>query len=518
MILLSVLLTIAAGQPQLAQSAAGTYNDSLVLAPLYVSYNLVTPEKFAADAAEIKQAIGSAPHVLLGFASYENLTFPDIPLTQPITVSDMQSVLDDTDLIVKRAHDNGLVTHISIISGFFHPGNNLRYSAIRQDMRNAQWFSDGWIADPNDLQDPDTVPPTVWLTPSRYANPVRVRIEEGTRIVAQHLAGLMAQFPNTFLTMSGDGETELTLERNFTSDGTQISKLNNIIYTDYSPFMVEEFRDSIRAGKYAGDLSPGTDDNGDGHTFNGDYGQSFTTWQLRYFDNSGPISFSDYVAMPQKLPTSGPYAIPGGFDAPRVEDLNSPFFKAWILFRQDAVRNWSRDFATWMTTSPDPMTGFTIPAARYYTHQIPADFIFGQSDNLRLRTSASPISTAIIDPVGSTGVTAFNGYDGRNFLKTATPSLFSSLFSSSDNWGIMEYNPCVPYSNSLAPSSDLNYYMNELRVLHNFQPHVLIPFAWSDYPQHKMYSLRNSTFERALHQFVQEIGKTPWFSWHARLG
>jgi hypothetical protein len=56
---------------------------------------------------------------------------------------------------------------------------------------------------------------------------------------------------------------------------------------------------------------------------------------------------------------------------------------------------------------------FQIPYSRFYSHQIPADLIFGESDNPRIRTSASYIETAVLEPFGGTGVTAFNGWDGR---------------------------------------------------------------------------------------------------------
>jgi hypothetical protein len=166
-----------------------------------------------------------------------------------------------------------------------------------------------------------------------------------------------------------------------------------------------------------------------------------------------------------------------------------------------------------VTSSPDPETGFTIPANRYYSYQIPANMIFGQSDSLRLKTSASYVDTAFIDPVGSTGVTAFNGYNGRKHFKTATPLLFSALFMESDDWGILEYNPSIPYSNAIPPSADEDYYYRELLQVYAFRPHLLVPFAWSDLPEHKRYNIKGAAFERGLHRLVQEVGDTPWFSW-----
>jgi hypothetical protein len=170
-----------------------------------------------------------------------------------------------------------------------------------------------------------------------------------------------------------------------------------------------------------------------------------------------------------------------------------------------------------VTTSPDPDTGYTIPPSHFYTHQIPADLIFGRRDDARLKTSASYVETAVIDPIGSTGVTAFNGWDGRRTVKTATPALYSELFMTSDNWGIMEYNPSVPYANKIPPNSDPQYYSSELRNLWNFRPHLLVPFAWSDVPSLKAYNIKNSVFQKSLRDLVKSIGAKPWFSWRATL-
>ena len=515
-LVLSTLLYAPAGTSQMVP---GTYENSLVIAPLYVDYTLKTAQKFASDATDLKTRLGGAPYVMLGFSAYLDGRYPSIPLDQPLTESGMAPTLEAASLIVNRARDNGIITHISIVSGFFHGTNNLRRRAIRDDVRNAQWFSDGWIAPPTSINPNNTnnSPVTSWVTPSRYARPLRARVEEGTRIMGQHLAGLMAQFPETLVSISGDGETEFTYERNFTDSGDTSNSLPGVVLTDYSPFMVEEFRDWLRNDRYSGDLAPDTDDNGDGRTFNRDFQQSFTTWSLRYYDNSGPISYPDYVRLPEKLPTSGQYFIPGGFDAPRSEAPGDPLWSAWLNFRKEVISNWNKDFATWITTSPDPNTGFTIPASRYYSHQIPADLIFGRTNDKRLLTSGSYIESAILEPLGSTGVTAFNGWDGKRHVKTATPQLYSELFMTSDHWGIMEYNPSMPYNNLIAPSSDLRYYMNELRILYNFRPHVIVPFAWSDLSLHKRFTIQNTVFEKALRQFIQEIGRTPWYSWRATL-
>lgn len=506
---LIVIFTMLAA-PQLPPAS---FDNSLVLTPLYVGYATDPPEKFAREAAELKQRIGFGKHILIGFAAFLDLAFPEMNLDDPVTPERLAPTLKEVDTIVDRARAQGLVVHISIVSGFFHSWNALRHSAILQDVRNAQWFVDGWIAPPDDLRDPASLPRSVWITPSRYALPLRSRIEEGVRILGRHLAQKMAQFPDTLVTVSGDGEVEFTWERNFASQGERVAATTDVIYTDYSPFMVEEFRDWLRTPTYSGDLSPGTDDNGDGRTFNRDFSQSFATWRLRYYDTSGPIPYRQYIGVQQKLPTSGPNYVEGGFDAPRVANPTDAFWQAWIRFRKEVIAHYVQDFAAWITTAADPSTGFTIPAERYYSHQIPGDYIFGQRDSLRLKTSASFLETALIDPIGSPGVTAFNGYDGKRHFKTATPMLFSALFLSSDHWGVFEYNPSIPYDNAIPASDDERYYLGEIRLLYTFRPHVVVPFAWTDLPEHKRYSIKGSAFERALRRFVEEVGDTPWFSW-----
>ena len=512
-----VVAAVDLAAPPGFSQARRSYENSLVLVPLYVDYTSKSEAQFATDAAELKQRLGAAPYVMLGFSGFISIAYPAVPLDKSITDDDMAATLNQADTIVNRARNNGIVAHVSLVSGFFHGSNDLQRAAVQADVRNAQWFSDGWIAPPEQLKDPETIPPGVWITPSRYAQPLRTRIEEATRILGRHLAGLMAQNPDTFVTVSGDGEVELSYERSYDEGATKVSTTAPLIYADYSPFAIEEFRDWIRAGRYEGDLSPASDDNFDGHTLNGDFRQSFSTWNLRYFDNSPPIPYSEYLRLPEKLPSSGPYFIPGGFDAPRKEANEDPFWNAWIEFRKGLVKNWVHDFAGWITTTPDPVTGFQIPYSRFYSHQIPADLIFGESDNPRIRTSASYIETAVLEPFGGTGVTAFNGWDGRGHKKTATPELYSQLFLTSDNWGIMEYNPSLSYSNDVPSSDDLPYYMNELRMLWQFRPHIIIPFAWSDLPTHRKFSIQGTTFEQALNRFVRDVGQGPWFSWRAVL-
>ena len=301
-------------------------------------------------------------------------------------------------------------------------------------------------------------------------------------MVGARLGTLMARYPETLVTVSGDGEVELSFER-------------DPMLADYSPFMIEEFRDWIRRSRYEGDLTPATDESGDGRTFNKDFKQSFTTWRLRYFDSSGPIP-GDV----DRLPSSGPYFIAGGFDAPRDQTSDDRFQTSWMQFREQVVGNYVRDLASWVN----------LPESRFYSHQIPGDFLFEEKNHARLKTSASSVNTAFIAPYGSAGVTTFNSFDGKKTKRTATPDLFRVLSRSSSNWGIFEYNPSTPADGVSGPSTDQNYYLKELRSLYSFRPHVIVPFAYTDAPNLKAYRIKDSTFETALKRFVEEVGATPW--------
>jgi hypothetical protein len=453
------------------------YDNSLVLAPLYTGYLTDSDTQFAQQVQALKAGIGSRPGVLLGFASFLHMS----PRA-------MKPMLEDLDKIVERAKANRIVAHVSIVSGFFHDSNDLRSEAIMQDVRNAQWFSDGWIGEPSTLKGAK-VPPNVWITPSRYARSLRKRMEEAARTLGSHVAAQMAKAPEVLVSVSGDAEVEFSYERNIEGGERRLARAEPV-YADYSPFMIEEFRDWLSA-RYKGDLK----------ALNRDFKQSFTTWKLRYYDSSGPISYTTYLALKEKLPTQGASFIKGGFDAPRSEKPGDAFWEAWQQFRKQVIANYVKDFAVWMTTSPDPVTKRTIPANRFYSHQIPADFLFGDPKNVRLKTSASYADTALIAPIGSIGVTVFNTFDGTIHKKTGTERLFQKL--SAFNWGIFEYNPSIAVKTALGPSTDVDYYLGELKILTKFHPHVIVPFAWTNEPNLQGYRIQGRAFEKALKRFVE---------------
>jgi hypothetical protein len=506
-----MVVTVFATSAMISEQSSGVYENSLVVAPHYVEFVTDTDERFAHQASELKRRLGSAPHVLVGFAASLPIQIPATDPGQKLE-KQMAGTFEAIDRIVERARKNHVTVHITLTSGFFHGMNPLRPAAISQDVRNAQWYADGWIADPASMTAATTsVPPTAWITPSRYARQLRARMEDSIRLVGSRLAARMAEHPETLLTISGDGEVELNYERSISGGNTVVAG-SPPIFADYSPFIIEEFRDWIQHDRYDGDKSPDTDDNHDGRTFNRDFKTSFKTWRLRYFDSSGPIPFSTYNKMTAKLPSSGPSYIEAGFDAPRIPQPKEAFWELWRKFREHVIANYERDFASWITSSPSPDRKFRVPASHFFSHQIPADFLFEQKDGLRLTTSASPASTAFISPAGSSGVTVFNTFDGRVHKRTGTVALFQQLsMSSGGNWGVLEYNPSMPSGpGSSSPSTDIAYYLGELRTLYAWRPHVIVPFAWTDIPEQKTLDIQNSTFETALKVFIGEVGNTPW--------
>ena len=391
------LITLRLFSQQQAAAQRVRFDDSLFIAPHYVEYLTHTDERFARQAKELSRRVGSAPHVLVGFAAGLQIQFPEADLNRRLSEGQMASTLQEIDKIVERARKNRLAVHISLLSGFFHGMNSLRAAAIRQDVRNAQWFADGWIAEPASAAGAAEVPSGAWITPSRNAKVLRARMEEGVRIVGSRLAARMRDYPETLLTISGDGEVELSFERSILGGEHYVAEP---LYADYSPFMVEEFRDWIEHSRYEGDRSPSSDDNRDGHTFNRDFKTSFSTWRLRYFDASGPIPYSRYRATKEKLPSSGADFLAGGFDAPRVQRPGDAYWDLWVQFRSQVIANYVRDFASWITTSPASESRFTVPASRFYSHQIPADFLFGQENNQRLKSPPARSERLSFPPLG----------------------------------------------------------------------------------------------------------------------
>src|SRR5204862_155704 len=90
------------------------------------------------------------------------------------------------------------------------------------------------------------------------------------------------------------------------------------------------------AARYAGDSSPAADTNGDGHTFNVDFGTSFSTWDLKSFDWKLTDTETQRAIPSTAAFDPGAISNPSGFDAPRVRGVKpagycgpTPYFLAF---------------------------------------------------------------------------------------------------------------------------------------------------------------------------------------------
>ena len=394
--------------------------------------------------------------------------------------------------------------------------------AKQEDIRNGQWYNDNKIASDSQMSKTDLLDTYVFGTLSRYARKLRANHEAKGKAMLTYLAQTMAANPNTIITASGWGEAELNFRR--MNDG------GTIFTCDYSPFAVMEFRDWIQhtgmyddaTGKfkgegYAGGVTAGGTPKYLGSSglalFNADFGTAFTDWRLRYFDwNLG----DDYDTNPQDsinadphripltsyvhggmMPTSGASFIAGGFDPPRVRADGNPFSDLWKLFRHTMLRNFVKEFSIWASQagiSPD----------KVYSHQIPADYLFGNNPSTsanidRFITSASSLWTANNVPLGSMGVTTFDIKFGDNWFVRTSDYLIPDLSAQSPNWGIMEYDAeTYPNGFNVPQSLPADILAQYLRA-YAYNIHVINFYRWRDDPEH---AIKGTNKEIALRDFV----------------
>jgi hypothetical protein len=468
----------------------------------------------AEQVSQLRARIGEGPRVRVGFTQYVSIVMhPHDPDDIAAVRAGLAPALARVDAAIARARTHGIalcVTFLTAIRSWYDPAQQ---AAELADRRNTQWHADNSLA-------------AGWATHSRYARGQRRLKEAYLRELGRAVAARMAADPDTFVAAGGDGEVELSYARSVLVDSTLTQQTSAL--ADYSPLAIAEFRDWLRqgglyapgqpfageawesSGRYAGDASPGLDTSGDGHTLNGDYGTVFATWDLRYFDW---LLSDDVDVDPRAIPAAEyetpqwsafPPGIPGGFDAPRTVARGTPWWDLWNQFRQTMIWRSNLEFAKWITTSADPVTGYTVPVERWFSDQIPADYLFGntpQNPDFRLLTSASPHWTADVSPYGSLGITSFNVNLGNNTFGRTLAGVAPVIAGRNVRWGIFEWNPAVP------SSPDIAVYRQEMALVEEYKPSLLVPYFWGR--TGTVGRIEDTGFEVALRELVERIKRIP---------
>ncbi len=510
-----------------ARAAAGQATTTTYVTPMFRGYMSGSDADFASAVAELRSRIGDGASARAGFAIYLGVSMNDwtVDTSSPAAVRAALGAFEQQlDAAIGRARAQNIALTICLLTAIRDQVDPVQQASYAEDRRVMQWYPDNLVAGG-------------WWTHSRYARKQYGIQRAYMREVAKILANRIALYPETLVAIAGDGEVELSYDRINDAGGPTLA--------DFSPFAIAEFRDWLRgkglydtgqpfaseayalSARYHDDPAPGTDSPApDGHTLNGDFGTSFLSWSLRYFDWSlSDIPNSDVNLIPSAVYTApGFNPLPTGcdtcFDAPRVTEQTNAWWQLWNQFRARLIWHHNKDLASWMTTTADD-TGHTIPPDRWFSYQVPADYLFGHTPaapDVRLITSASPWWTANVQPFGGLGFTAFGANQGGGAYARTLPALLDAMRPCAAGqspptcidaaagirdvpWGIFEWNPSVP------PITDPAVYMEEIELLRRYRPRVLVPFEWDVTD----YAILETGFEPALRQFVNYIkdGWTP---------
>ena len=456
----------------------------------------------AQQAKRLRSTLGEGPRVRVGFTTYISIVMAPVDPADTVAVrAALSGTFAQVDEAIARAQAGGIPICLSFVTAIRSGTDALQTAAQSEDRRNMQWHADNSLA-------------AGWTTFSRYARK-QERIQEAfIRELGRFLAGRMLQYPDIVVAASGDGEIELSGREIENSGGA-------LLIADYSPFAVAEFRDWLRGtGLYA----PGQPFAGEAYasawryasdasiaTLNADFNVSFDTWALKYNDWSlADDPLADPRAIPASSVSEGAFepaiANPNGFDPPRTHVRGDAWSDLWDQFRATMVWRYNLAFAKWITTSPDPATGATVPGDRWFSDQIPADYLFGgtpANPNGRMDLSASPIWTADISPYGSMGITSFNVNFQTFFAKTlagAAPVVAARRV----RWGIFEWNP------SIGPSPTRDIYDEEMALVERYRPSLLAPFMWNatslSVPE---YGVDGTLFADSLRDLITRLNHEP---------
>lgn len=482
----------------------------LYIMPNWLQFNSSSNETVAQETRQLRERIGEGRFVRVGFTIYIFISMGswEVDTSSPSAVqAELASTIGQIDGAIAKARAANVPVCFSFLTATRERYDPAQAASERDDRRNMEWYWDNGLA-------------KGWWTYSRYARKQRTVLRAYVQELAKILANRMAKYPATVVASTGDGEIEMSFDR----AGPPL------VLADYSPFAVMEFRDWLRqgglygpgqpfdgegyehGGRYAKDDSPAVDTNRDGHTLNADFGTTFASWDLRYFDWSlnddmrgDPHSIP---AMTYEAPGWNPLQDAGAsrFDAPR-RIQNTDYWSIWERFRRTMVWHYNVDFARWMTTTADPETGLTVPVERWFSEQIPADYLFGgtpENPNDRLLTSASPWWSADVSPYGSLGITAFN-IDFGSFVARTLINVAPRVAERNVRWGVIEWHPGVPPSSPGSVSNSLDLYRSEMAVVERYKPALLVPVYWGD----PFYQIQNTAFQVALRELVDRIKDNP---------
>ncbi len=522
--ILAIALFAVAASMGHADAQTVNRDDILYILPYWFPFQGATDDQVKGEIANMRTRLMpvDGPYVKLGFSAYIFISMDDwnVNTSDPVAIrAALKGTIDQIDAYVTKARNNGIPISLAFqtaIRGRYDP---VQTASEAEDIRSMMWYADNVLA-------------SGWWTHTRYARKQQAIQEAYVRELGKIVANYMRLYPDTLVAASGDGEQELAYAR-----GTNCTF--DCIFADYSPFAVAEFRDWIRLGglyatgapfagqgyslgsRYAGDDSPAVDTNGDGHTLNGDFGTSFTSWKLMHFDwsLSDPYQTADpHAILLATYSAPGfvklPGQIAGGFDAPRVPkalDAGDSWWNLWVLFKQTMLQRHNIEYAKWMTTSPDP-TGFTIPRERWYSNQIPADYIgFGSPENPNERwySSMSSFWTADVSPYASFGITSFNidfwdvpGNPIAYTLRNVAPPIAARDL----RWGLTEWHPGEyperPPDFVGGFSTKPELYRSEMAVIEQYRPSLLQPFYWDAKGPNQ---IQDTWFEYAMKEMVARI-------------
>lgn len=444
------------------------------------------------------------------------------------SLQEIQSFKDSVNSLIIAAKRENVMLHIVLCSGLAR-GLPIYRDAKEEDIRNAQWYNDNNIASDVQIINTDVLSKYVFGTFSRYARKMRANLEAKATAALAFLKQKMDENPNVFSALSGWGEAE------FNSGRINSMKTIQDYFCDYSPFAVLEFRDWIchtgmydnTSGKYKGEgysLGGSKYQGLDGLSqFNLDFNTNFTSWDLKHYNwslsddfdenpqdyiNNDPnrIPFSSY-SHGNMLPALGTTVVEGGFDPPRVMGypVNFPghdiYWDLWNLFRETMVLNFIKDMAKWANEEG-------IPQEKWYSHQIPADYLWGSNPDFifksaRYYSSASPLWTADTAPYGSLGITMYDVKLPDTIVRT-TKYAAPDASAMASNWAALEYDAEALSSGVVTDQSAPEYILEQYLELYSHKPHFINFWRWEDVasgPSH----IKGTNKETALINFVQTV-------------